>query len=84
MGSKGVFLGSANPLSGKAILSASRITSPESNSLSSQTFRKLQADCVETALVQQCHLLQEPYDSWSDFAFRILQAQGCIDELSSF
>ena len=148
MGSKGIFLGSANPLSGKAILNAcvvptclsgcenwilndvllstleafqgyvgcrilklskfhshliplmvlgipsmrariltaklcflSRITSPENNSLSSQTFRKLQEDGVETALVQQCRFLQEPYDS--DFASRILQAQGCTDELSS-
>ena len=41
----------------------------------------LQADGVETALVQQCRFLQEPYDS--DFASRILQAQGCTDELSS-
>ena len=59
----------------------SRITNPENNSLSSQTFRKLQADGVETALVQQRLFLQEPYDS--DFASRILQAQGCTDELSS-
>ena len=59
----------------------SRITDPENNSLSSQTFRKLRADGVETALVQQCRFLQESYNS--DFASRILQAQGCTDELSS-
>ena len=127
MGSKGIFNGSANPLSGKAILNACviptcvsgcenwilndvmlssleafqgqmgarilklskfhshlipllalgipsmrarilsaklgfllRIRSPDNNSISSQTFKKLQSDALETALVQQCHYLQEP------------------------
>ena len=57
----------------------SRIVSSDNDSLSSQAFKNIWSDGLETSIIQQCRFLQEPYHS--DFTSKILTSQGARSTL---
>ena len=60
-------------------LKLSFFVSSDNDSLSSQAFKNLQGDGLETSIIQQCRFLQEPYHS--DFTSKILTSQGARSTL---
>ena len=60
-------------------LKLSFFVSSDNDSLSSQAFKNLQGDGLETSIIQQCRFLQEPY--YSDFTSKILTSQGASSTL---